>query len=466
MGREDLERAILGALRLNPVLLEGEPELNAGLFDGRFREIFEGITAIWEESEPEEIDEVTLAGRMKGGCPVHYISALTDGRQRIRPAAFHDQVRELQLEKGYYRLMREAGEAVKLYTAIGTRDPSGLDAARAEYRRLERSGGPLTVELSAIEPKALTWLWRGWLPGAMFTLIVGDSGVGKSFFSVDLAARLSRGGPFPDGAELKGGPCETLFIADEDPVAEAIRPRLDACFADCSKITLLKRSDFCVTDTATLRAVLRERPGIRLVVFDPLTAYFPPKTDIFKAPSVHSALDPLIIFADETRVAVLGICYFRKAEVETIIHKVGGSTALAAIARSIISVTTDEEDRRRRLALPMKCSYAERPAGLAFRIAGDPPRIEFEEAPVVETAEDVLSNPEARGRAEKRNRADEFIMKILHDGPRDLEAILKDAQTEHVAESTLYRAAKRLRIEKVPHGFGASRSSTWSLPRA
>ena len=57
---------------------------------------------------------------------------------------------------------------------------------------------PAPVPFSTINPKKLSWLWPGRIPRGKITLIIGDPGSGKSLFTLDLAARLSRALPFPD----------------------------------------------------------------------------------------------------------------------------------------------------------------------------------------------------------------------------------------------------------------------------
>src|SRR5687768_5152770 len=46
------------------------------------------------------------------------------------------------------------------------------------------------------------WLWPGRLPLGEVAVMGGPPGVGKSLVMLDLAARLSRGGPMPDGSPI------------------------------------------------------------------------------------------------------------------------------------------------------------------------------------------------------------------------------------------------------------------------
>ena len=60
--------------------------------------------------------------------------------------------------------------------------------------------GPWRMELcSDVRPAAVEWLWPGYLARGKLAVLDGDPDVGKSMLTIDLAARLSRGGPLPDG---------------------------------------------------------------------------------------------------------------------------------------------------------------------------------------------------------------------------------------------------------------------------
>ena len=59
---------------------------------------------------------------------------------------------------------------------------------------------PDLVWMSNVQAEEVKWLWAGRIPLGRITLIVGRPGVGKSFLTAELAARVSRGEPWPDGS--------------------------------------------------------------------------------------------------------------------------------------------------------------------------------------------------------------------------------------------------------------------------
>ena len=48
----------------------------------------------------------------------------------------------------------------------------------------------------------LEWLWKGWLPRGLVSLLAATPGTGKSYFALDLAQRVITCGEFPDGSPI------------------------------------------------------------------------------------------------------------------------------------------------------------------------------------------------------------------------------------------------------------------------
>ena len=62
--------------------------------------------------------------------------------------------------------------------------------------------GVLSLEDIAHDLRPITWLWPGWLPIGMITLLAARPGTGKSLLALDIAARVIQGAPWPDAAAL------------------------------------------------------------------------------------------------------------------------------------------------------------------------------------------------------------------------------------------------------------------------
>ena len=107
----------------------------------------------------------------------------------------------------------------------------------------------LPIPLTEFRPETLDWLWPGYIPKGMITVLDGDPNLGKSLTTLDLAARLSRGQPFPDGTG--GGTIgRTLIVQAEDGIAHTVVPRLLAAGADLEQV-------FVFPDETARRRIVR-----------------------------------------------------------------------------------------------------------------------------------------------------------------------------------------------------------------
>ena len=95
-------------------------------------------------------------------------------------------------------------------------------------------------ELTGVTREMLEWLWPGRIPLGKLTLLAGDPGLGKSFVTLDIAARVSRGDAWPDTPLLKQTPGDVVLLNAEDDLADTIAPRLDKANADDKRIVALE----------------------------------------------------------------------------------------------------------------------------------------------------------------------------------------------------------------------------------
>jgi hypothetical protein len=67
-----------------------------------------------------------------------------------------------------------------------------------QLARASRVAG--AVRFSELAPQKVRWLWPDRIPLGRITLLVSDPGLGKSLLTLDIAARVSTGAPWPDEA--------------------------------------------------------------------------------------------------------------------------------------------------------------------------------------------------------------------------------------------------------------------------
>ncbi|GMV27145.1 MAG: hypothetical protein AMXMBFR58_31760 [Phycisphaerae bacterium] len=358
--------------------------------------------------------------------------------------------------------------------------PSNAEAGPAVRRLRVRC-------LADVEPTAIRWLWPGRIALGKITMLAGHPGLGKSFLTCDLAARVSAGLPWPD----VGDPCpqgQVLILNGEDDPSDTIRPRLDAAGADVSKVHFIDGVDTTregeidpfelARDTRLLRDHIEATPDVRLLVIDPVSAYIG-QVDDHRNSEVRGLLRPLAELAHETGVAIVLVTHLNKGVGEAI-NRVIGSIAWAAAARAAWAVIRDPDDDKRRLLLCLKNNIGLESLGMAYRIASPPGegmlavlsgvgRIEWESEPLSVRADDVLGAPRGEGvldPAPARAEAAGFLRELLKNGPVGSEQIKVEAKAAGVKWASVRRAKEAIGIVARKIGFGEKAGWCWVLPDA
>ena len=74
---------------------------------------------------------------------------------------------------------------------------------------------PVVKVAASVKATRVRWLWPKYVARGQVTILDGDPGTGKSFITMDLAARVSRGDVMP-GGRYKGDPEPVLVCNAED----------------------------------------------------------------------------------------------------------------------------------------------------------------------------------------------------------------------------------------------------------
>jgi putative DNA primase/helicase len=379
---------------------------------------------------------------------------------------------------GEVRLLELPGLAEKgdVSDWIAARESSGCTAAEVR-RELERlaagarlaassstarppGGRPSRVRRAAdVEPQAVSFLWRPYLPCGKLTLLEGDPGQGKSWIAAALATAGSRGQGLPGSAAFS--PFRTLIFTAEDGLADTLRPRLDLLGADLGAVLLhdqpldLAQGD----DFAELEQALADyRP--RLVVLDPIVAYVGAKTDVYRANEVRAILAPLARLADGHGCAVLAVRHLNKTRGNRSIYAGQGSIDFTAAARSVLLAGCGGDDSAERALVHIKSNLASLGPTLAYRIddhgfrwAGESPL----------RASDLLAPEATVDEASTLDEARVFLRSLLAAGAVATAEIYAAAREVGISEPTLRRAKQREGIVARRHGYGPGGSWRWSF---
>ncbi len=345
-------------------------------------------------------------------------------------------------------------------------------ARQDSHSDLHAITGPALTCMASVQPQSINWLWPQRIARGKITLLCGDPGLGKSFITVDLTARVSTGASWPDDqhglGEIAG---DVILMNAEDDMADTIRPRLDAAGADVSRVHCLEGvrwknnegeirvKSITLADVANIETALQRAKNPMLVCIDPISAYLGEK-DSHKNAEIRGLLAPLAALASKYRVAVVVVTHLSKSGAGRAMYRAMGSLAFIAAARAAWLVAKDQENPARRFFLPFKNNIGNDQTGLAYAIVDG--RIVWEPDPINTTADEAIScdgGEETGRRAPVRDSAAEWLKNILAGGPMTCADVTEAAKHSMISAATLRMAREQLGI--VPYRGRGSIKEPW-----
>ena len=415
--------------------------------------------------------------RLKAVGGIEYIVKLFESTVSGADADHHaDIVKRDHFKRKLHKLYSQAAQDAKngaelaeLIAGVRTE----LDAIQAESDAQITTPGLRCVSMDTVEGKKISWLWPNRIPANMLSIVTGNPGIGKSFLSMDMAARITTGRNWPD-AQNTLEPGSVLLFTNEESLEFPVKPRLVAHKADCSRVFAfdvleLKTGEpdsFTIQhDLKHLETFLDSIPDCRLIIFDPITAYLGGINANSNA-EVRRVLLGLQTLASRRNITVLGISHFSKKADLDAIHRTLGSTAFTAAARSVWAVcwdtsNDDEERPSKRLLLPVKSNYSIDPDGLSFEIIDG--QVCFDENPVRSDVDRVMQKKREKSPS-KKQKAKDIILDALKDGPVEGDELINIVTDEGISERTATNARTELRnARKIDTHNPGSGKWEWSL---
>ncbi len=332
------------------------------------------------------------------------------------------------------------------------------------------------THLSTVKPLPLEWLWQGYIPAGMITIIDGDPGLGKSMLTLDLVAKVTRGLPMPGSRpESAGRPRGAVLLSAEDDLAHTIVPRLIAAGADLDRVVVvsLRERDGTsrepIITPADLEAVEKAIVEVdaAIVIIDPLVAYLPATASANRDQDVRCTLAPLADLAERTGAAVVVVRHLRKAAADNALYRGGGSIAFIGAARVglLVALDPDDETEQRRILASLKSNVGPKPPRLIFTVEVHPgqpqPRIVWR-GETDHRADDLLV-PMDRGERSAIDDAKEFLIELLAGGPVPSREVERQGLEAAISKASLGRAKTLLRVKSTrPEGFTGP--WFWALP--
>ena len=268
---------------------------------------------------------------------------------------------------------------------------------------------------SQMEVKKLEWIWEPYIVRGNLNIIVGEGGVGKSYFTTWLLSAISKGEkvPFKDN---NFSISNSILQNAEDDIGATILPRLLSNNADTNKIAFFNETHevFSIDDINKLDKVLCElRPSI--MVLDPIQAYIG-DINMNSAVEVRGALRPLKELAEEYNCAIVLLMHLNKnTGTNKATNRVMGSYDFIASCRSAILIESDPDNPSEKLFIPIKTNLMKESEKntLSFKITDEGSIEWLENKGRINPDEILLQNNNI---VDKSNNAKGFILGTLSRG--------------------------------------------------
>ena len=289
---------------------------------------------------------------------------------------------------------------------------------------------------------AIEWLWPGWIPSGMITLLGSAPGVGKSMLSLDLARRVIHGMDFPDGSVVSR-PGSVIYV-DAELVPQLINERAERWKMDTSALYLLQPAEFFI-DFGEQRD--RDRLAEMAYTIDPVLIIIDSLSSISSrgensVKEVRGLLSFLNNLALDMQAGLLLIHHLRKGSNSLNIDSFRGSSHIVAMSRSVLGLsmvqTGPEPDRNgpRQLEL-IKTNLGRYP---------DPIGVELLPLHPDGVLIEYVDPPRAYEPPTQTTLCGEWLVETLEEfgGPMRPRDIVSLAAEDGFSRSTLYRARSDL----------------------
>jgi len=335
------------------------------------------------------------------------------------------------------------------------------------------------VRGDTVKIEAIAWLWAGFLAEGKLHIVAGAPGTGKTTLALDFAAAVTCGGRWPDGTRAPIG--DVLVWSGEDAPSDTLAPRLRAAGADMSRVHFVgdvrQGGEPVPFDPAThfpaLALAASRLPDLRLMIVDPIVSAV--AGDSHHNAEVRRGLQPLVTFAEQQGVALIGITHFTKGtQGKEPLERVTGSLGFGAVARIVLGTAKmAEEDGGGRVLVRVKSNIGPDGGGFKYELlqvdlTGElagivASRVEWAGS-VDGSARDILASAE-HVEAENEGGGDpkEFLRYLLELGPMPATTVFRDAEAHGYSKRQMQRARAAIgaRVDKQ----GMKGGWEWSLPK-
>jgi hypothetical protein len=417
-----------------------------------------------------------------------------------RSATFHSRVWQLaasgcSVAEIEQHLRRDTSGVAAKYLSPTDRLLAEIERSFQKWRRqnCKQAASAVAVDskwASEFEMEAVDWLWPWRIARSALNLLVGLPDKGKGCLWSDIAARITTGEDWPanEGRAPQGN---VIIFSAEDHIKNTVVPRLKAAGADLGRVKIVgmahipdgaKRMFNLVTDLWALKAKIEEVGNVALIIIDPVAAYLGiGKISGGSQTDVRGVLAPLVDLAEQMGVAILAVMHFnKKVDVNNALLRIADSVAYGATARTVYAALDDPDNEDAYLYVKAKNNLGPKNAsGLRYMIGVrevgfdkrldkkiEAPYVLWDNNPVKMTANEAMEAAGGGSRGRAKDDAKDFLRSRLAMGPVKASDIQAEARARCIAEATLRRAKRDLRIASEKRHGEIDGDWYWSLPPA
>src|SRR5579864_2996105 len=315
--------------------------------------------------------------------------------------------------------------------------------------------------LEQVAPEGeIDWLWPGMIPLRKVTLIEGPAGAGKSQLALDLAARVTRSVPWPNGEPSSLPTADVLVVCRKDE-AGTVSARFERAGGDRKKLF-----HFCEFQTFLPAADTRETRPIAFPYDFPALEHHVEVHELFGVIVIDSLADFCKTPRQVAETLVLLENLASRANVALVVTlpancRIDAQGRLRVTSRwptdtvrSAWCVLPDPDDPLRRLFVAKRTNFCLEPDGLAYRL-GD--------RGVAWEARSKISPVDPLGQL---SASDLCLAELLGEGDLPASTVFRMGAEMGFSPKQLRTAGKRLGIASTRIGFSGKGHWSWSLPGA
>ena len=324
------------------------------------------------------------------------------------------------------------------------------DKAREWKLEIDDAGEPLhfpTLAEIADTLKPVSWLWPGWIPRGMLSLLGAYQGTGKSYFVLDLARTCIMGGPWPDGNPVDR--IGNVIYVEAEAIPQVTNERAMALGLDRNRLWMLMADNGELLDLT--------QPYWQDHLLDMATVVEPQLIIIDSLSSISSSgqnsvedtnklLMYLVALARHCDCGLLMLHHLRKPPGGQLnlpgmsVHDFRGSGHITAMARTVMGLSVIQNGRQfslngaRRLDL-VKSNLGPYPDGIGLKLEGEGDNMRFVYGEPVS-----FDDQESAG-----DKCEEWLLGFLgKHGPSKSADVYAAGELAGFSKSTIYRVRTEL----------------------